>query len=81
MRRPGGGAQPGRVSVRAICEQTGRSRWTVRRWRLGEQYPDPLEHVPALVRLFAPWGLDRDGCYPPLSPDPSSVSPTGQDMP
>lgn len=49
-------------STGEICEATGRTRYTVRRWRLGESYPE-RQDAQKLIELFGADQLDFNGCY------------------
>ncbi|MEJ1472147.1 MAG: hypothetical protein RPU59_13935 [Candidatus Sedimenticola sp. (ex Thyasira tokunagai)] len=50
-------------TISEVMAATGRSRWTVRRWRERETYPDPKKDVPKLLELFKDYGLKFSGCF------------------
>lgn len=45
-----------------ITQATGRTRYTVRRWKRGLTLPSP-EDSRNLIALFGPDALDFNGCY------------------
>lgn len=45
-----------------ITQATGRTRYTVRRWKRGLTLPSP-EDSRHLIALFGPDALDFNGCY------------------
>ncbi|MGE3601010.1 MAG: helix-turn-helix domain-containing protein [Dehalococcoidia bacterium] len=45
-----------------IMQAAGCSRFTVRRWRRGESYPDRV-HAERLIGFFGSDQLDYNGCY------------------
>ncbi len=49
-------------SLGAVAQHTGRSRFTVRRWKLGLSVPQP-DDARKLIELFGPEALDFNGCY------------------
>lgn len=49
-------------SIGEVAQFTGRSRFTVRRWKLGLSVPQP-DDARKLIELFGAEALDFNGCY------------------